>query len=375
MKKPLFYFIVIAGVCAGSLLSIAQPPPRVHSIIERGVLRPIPATSTPEVESEVTIELVGDERIIKSNGIPNHKTGRFPNRGNPNRISEQSHEYRVPANPKVAGRISPMHGEFGVAVNGVPFDPGAGEFYDGETGWQYEPLSGAISLGIDMSHAHVQPTGKYHYHGLPTGLLDAVEVQEGEHSPLIGWAADGFPIYVVYGYSEPKDAASEVQELTSSYRLKPGERPGGDAPSGEYDGTFVRDYEYVAGSGELDECNGRHCVTPEFPDGTYAYFMTEAWPVVPRNYRGTPSTDFRHDPPVGGRGRDSRGPRGPAGPPSAADIVEHAMSFDADGDGQLSRSELTEFAEELAARRPGGPAGERPRGRSGGGRRGAEGRP
>jgi hypothetical protein len=291
MKKAFTVICTIAVISGISLYAISQAPPRVHKITQKGVLKPQPATSTPEIQNKVTIEVVGDERIIKSNGIPNHKTGQFPNRGNPNRITAQSHEYRVPANPKIADEISPMHGEFGVAINGVPFDPGAAEFYDGEHGWQYEPLSGAIALGIDVSHAHVQPTGKYHYHGLPTGLIDSVEVESGKHSPLIGWAADGFPMYAVYGYSNPKNANSPVQKLTSSYQLKKGDRPGGNAPSGKYDGTFVRDYEYVAGSGDLDECNGRHTVTPEFPQGTYAYFMTEEWPVVPRNYRGTPSSE------------------------------------------------------------------------------------
>jgi len=293
--------------CVG-VLSVAQqpPPPRMHKITSKGVLEPLPATSEPPSKNEVTIEVVGDQRIIKSNGIPNHKTGQFPNRGNPNTITVQQHEYRVPANPKVADQVSPMHGEFGVAINGVPFDPGAGEFYDGERGWQYEPLSGAIALGIDVSHAHVQPTGKYHYHGLPTGLLDSVEMNSSKHSPLIGWAADGFPMYAVYGLSDPKKSDSSITAMKSSYRLKKGNRPGGNAPDGEYDGTFVRDYEYVEDSGDLDECNGRLTITPDYPDGIYAYFMTEDWPVVPRNYRGTPSADFRH---------------GPGGPPKPGEIL------------------------------------------------------
>ena len=78
---------------------------------------------------------------------------------------------------------------------------------------------------------------------------------------------------------------------------------------GKYDGTFVADYEFVKDLGDLDECNGRSCVTPEFPGGTYAYFLTEAWPVIPRNYRGTPSADFQ---------RRGFGPRGPRRRPPAA---------------------------------------------------------
>ncbi len=322
MKYLLKFVVPITLVLGLATFLIAQPRgPRMHSVIEKGELNLMPSISSPDVETEVSISVVGDQRVITSNGIPNHKTGQFPNRGNPNRISVQKQTFKVPANPEIANEITPMRHNFGVAINGVLFDPGAGEFYDGAPGWQYEPLSGTIALGIDMSHAHVQPTGKYHYHGLPTGLLDKVKLQLGTHSPLIGWAADGFPIYALYGYSYADDANSEIKKLTSSYQLKEGDRPGGDHPGGVYDGTFVADYEFVAGSGDLDECNGRECVTPDFPEGTYAYFLSEAWPVIPRNYRGTPSEDFAGGP-HGPRGSQSgigpggrRGPRG-FGPPT-----------------------------------------------------------
>ena len=302
MYRRHLFFISSLGL-ASVLIAVAQQPPRprLHRVIKKGNLQPIPADSTNPQTNEVSIDIVGNQRVIQANGIPAHKTGTFPNRGNPNRISVQDHEYRIPANPKQATESTPIQGEFGVAINGVPFDPGAGEFYDGEPGWQYEPLSGAIALGIDVSHAHVQPNGKYHYHGLPTGLLDSVKLNSKQHSPLIGWAADGFPIYAVYGYSDPNDSKSKVQKLSSSYQLKTGSRPGGDAPAGIYDGTFVRDYEYVPGSGDLDECNGRQTVTPEFPNGTYAYFLTEQWPVIPRFWKGTPSQDFQRGRAGGGQ--------------------------------------------------------------------------
>ena len=310
-------YVIVCTSCVASLAlqlheSFAQPPGRTHRVTEKGELRPLPATSNPPAESETRIEIVGDERVITTNGMPNHNTGRFPNRGNPNRMSPQSRVYRIPAKPAVAESPTPLRGMFGVAVNGVPFDPGAAEFFAGASGWQYEPLSGAIDLGIDASNAHVQPGGNYHYHGLPTGLMEELQFDPQKHSPLIGWAADGFPIYAVTGYRNPKDATSGVKQLNSSYRLKEGLRPGGKEPEGPYDGTFVADYEYVAGSGDLDECNGRETVTPEFPEGTYAYFLTENWPVVPRKFRGTPSADFNHGPPGGFAGPG--GPRGGAGP-------------------------------------------------------------
>jgi len=88
--------------------------------------------------------------------------------------------------------------------------------------------------------------------------LKRLGLKPGPHSPQIGWSADGFPVYALLGYSEPKKAESAIVELKSSFRLKDGNRPAGDAgPGGKYDGTFVQDYEFVNGVGDLDECNGR----------------------------------------------------------------------------------------------------------------------
>ncbi len=146
---------------------------------------------------------------------------------------------------------------------------------------------------MDEGYAHVQPTGAYHYHGVPDLLLQDLNFVEGEHSPLVGWAADGFPIYSQYGYADGNDTNSGIVELSSSYQLKQGARPSGEGnPGGVYDGTFVEDYEYIAGSGNLDASNGRFARTPEFPEGTYAYFLTDAFPTVPRFWSGTPSSDF-----------------------------------------------------------------------------------
>jgi len=255
----------------------------------------LPANSAPIANSESEQMLAGQWRVLTANGVAAHNTGAYPNRGNPNGISEQSYELRVPAQPKLSGRITPLkHANFGLSVQGVPFDPGAAEWYQGKRNsqWQYEALSGAVELGIDEHHAHVQPSGAYHYHGLPSGLLDQLNVQSGAHSPLVGWAADGFPIYALHGFSEPS-SGKVLSKQTSSYRLKSGSRPSGsNDPGGRYDGTFIADYQYIAGSGSLDECNGRLTQTPEFPNGTYAYFLTEQWPVIPRCHKGSPSSDF-----------------------------------------------------------------------------------
>ena len=91
------------------------------------------------------------------------------------------------------------------------------------------------------------------------------------HSPILGWAFDGYPIYGPYGYAK-LDGNGDVVRLASSYQLKQGTRPSG--PGGAYDGSYIEDYEYVAGSGSLDEHNGRFAITPEYPEGTYYYVVT-----------------------------------------------------------------------------------------------------
>jgi hypothetical protein len=255
-------------------------------------------------------------RYITSNAIPDHDPGAFPNRNNPHRISAQNLSFRVALNPRLTGRARPIGmNAFAVALNGVPFDPSAAEWWQNNrhSGWQYEPLSPKIDLGLDRHNAHVQPNGTYHYHGIPTGLVS--DLSPSRHSRLVGWAADGFPVYVRYGFADPKNPSAGLRDLQPSWRLKSGARAGG--PGGNHDGSFIEDYEFAPGRGDLDECNGRETVTPEFPDGTYAYFLTSAWPVIPRCLKGEADRSFSKGPPGGGPvgGRPGSGGGRPGGPP------------------------------------------------------------
>ena len=264
----------------------------------------------------VAITVEGDLRWIRGNGLPDHPTGAFPVRGNPNRIAPQTHAFRVPVAPRAAERLTPIGMSlFGVAVNGVVFDPGAAEWWrdDRTSGWQYEALGGGRNLGLDREHAHVQPSGTYHYHGLPEMLLARLTAGR-PRMVLVGWAADGFPIYGPWIQPDPADATT-LRPAVTGYRLRAGERAGG--PGGRHDGTYVQDWEYVAGAGDLDECNGRWSRTPEFPEGTYHYVLTEEFPFVPRFWRGVPDETFlRRGPPPGGGKKKGKGPKGPpSGPP------------------------------------------------------------
>lgn len=273
-----------------------RPPTRAHTVTQKNPIELVPATVKLREAPHVSVKTVGGKRVVTSNGIPNHLVGQFPNCGNPHTIERQHHSFTITSTPILA--TSPIWLEsgwvFGIAVNGIPWEPLAAEWYHGQrdSKWRYEALSGAIDLGADGNYAHVQPGGKYHYHGLPTGLLGAMNVSKYEHSPIVGWAADGFPIYSKYGHLNGKNADDGIKEYKSGYRVRDGYRPGGYAPGGIFDGAFIADYEYVPGSGDLDQCNGANVATPDFPNGTYAYFLTTDWPVVPRCFTGSPDNSF-----------------------------------------------------------------------------------
>jgi hypothetical protein len=106
---------------------------------------------------------------------------------------------------------------------------------------------------------------------------------------LVGFAIDGFPIYARYGYNTATDAKSGVRKMNSSYRMKTTPDSGRPSTGTVPMGTFTQDYEYVAGLGDLDECNGRFGVTPEFPNGIYHYYITDGYPYIQRCVKGTPS--------------------------------------------------------------------------------------
>ena len=299
--------------------------------------------SADDSDSHASIRVEGDKRIIEANGLPDHKAGEFPNRGNPNSISAQQYRFEVPLEPRANDAPEPLRRYlFGVAINGVVFDPGTAEVWqpgnkivsrpgpgtrmepgmDRSRIWNYDGM-GRMNLGIDEHHAHVQPTGAYHYHGLPTGLIDRLRKEQGDEKMLlIGYAADGYPFYAEYGHAKATDARSSLKKLRSSYHLKEGNRPtGDDGPGEKYDGTFVQDYEYRDGGGDLDEANGREGVTPEYPDGTYYYVATDSFPFIPRFFHGVTDESFAKQmgpPPGGPSGRPPGGrpPRGSRrGPP------------------------------------------------------------
>jgi hypothetical protein len=260
----------------------------------------------------------GSDRILTGNGIPNHEVGTFPNPNNPNSIKAQVVNERFTLCPEVLYEsgldvVGPALA-IAYALNSVKFDPAtAGKCNDagecslaqGQGNWNIEALGhDTFEFGADMNHAHVQPNGAYHYHGIPELLVEFLGDNQG--MTLVGWASDGFPVYARYGFSDANDASSQVKALMPSYRLKStpdANRPemvtaliGGSGQGTTYPntpipmGAFTQDFEYVAGLGDLDECNGRYGVTPEFPDGIYYYVVTDDFPFFTRCLKGNPNS-------------------------------------------------------------------------------------
>lgn len=249
-----------------------------------------------QVVGSTQITSDGTHRLIQSKGLPTHSTGTFPNPGCPFPILEQKHNFKVPVTPKdlAEPRFSKTW-RVGIGINGVLFEPwGPSWKQDCNTGWTYEDCGAQVRehLGVDQNNAHVQGSGSYHYHGYPQGLVEEAQKLSGSNPMvLIGFAADGYPIYDSLGPKAPMDLDSEKISLKPSYRLKSGERPSG-GPGGVYDGTFNEDYEFVEGLGDLDKCNGRKGITPEFPGGTYYYVVTKSYPYIPRFFKAEPHSSF-----------------------------------------------------------------------------------
>jgi len=258
--------------------------------------------------TSVKVVVDGETRMITSNALPNHAVGTFPNEGNPNTISAQERTWTLTTSPTFTGAAR-FSREAGVAINGVKFEPQTAERLTCTSGEVYsiEALQGFLDFGVDENNAHVQPTGEYHYHGISQNLVATAATDDPVH---IGFANDGFLIYY-----------SPSNQYTPSFALKTEERTGtgcayenpttvieqemeGTAP----DGSFVSDWEFVEGAGDLDACNGIEI------NGEYAYVLTDDYPYIPRCLNG----EFGQQGGGGGQGGQAQGdgqrpPRGEGG--------------------------------------------------------------
>ena len=258
---------------------------------------------------------------VTTRGLPFYTTGIFTGDGNTTLANDQDAMYRLPLNPteNTGTKTATSIGNNGVFIDGV-------SMYDWQDTVQYDPnaengiCGGPIGRcprsasgewnrdaipaekdGFDCGKGHPAGTN-YHHHQNPSpfkydeptsstysDICDIYDsdglyiINKQEHSPLIGFAYDGFPVYGAYAYAK-KDGTGGISRMKSSYQLinqtTRSNGPDVDAVIGTqtfFNGYFKEDYQYVANTTSedyLDEHNGRFCITPEYPNGIYCYFAT-----------------------------------------------------------------------------------------------------
>lgn len=299
---------------------------------------------------------------IRSSGLAGHVMGPWylnaaHTQAFPNYPTNEHVLYKIPRTPTNAPtKTRNGGGPIGYFVDGVAMFNSWDAYYytngadtQGGANGGYWNRDAYVNEGVsfDASNAH-QAGGQHHYHANPPALryqlgdhvdFDPVSKAYPEstntvlkHSPILGWVADGWPVYGPYGYSVSNDASSGVRRMISGYVLRNGQYGSenltsmgrsylpqwavrlygavsnvmvGPAVSASYPlGRYMEDNDYLGDLGytmgtntyDLDEYNGRWCVTPEFPDGTYAYFVSissNGTPTFPynigRGYYGNPT--------------------------------------------------------------------------------------
>jgi hypothetical protein len=276
MKSSFLFLIFILFSISGS----AQLTPEVTSWI----INTTGDTGYNGIPSNVQLVQYSDNNVyVSSTCIPGYDIG--PWNGNPNTPANQNFVFKITRHPmeKTGTPTNVGLGHIGVWTNGVSiFNPKDGMSYNNQGVWNRNALY-YEGVSFDDCLGHPAPNGEYHHHVNPVCLYD--DTDSLNHSPIIGFAFDGFPVYGAYGYTNT-DGTGPIKRMRSSYALTTNTtRSNGPGVNATYPaGCFVEDYTYIVGAGDLDEHNGRYCITPDYPDGIYAYFVTidaSLYPVYP----------------------------------------------------------------------------------------------
>ena len=332
MKKQLFIFITFLSFTG---ISMAQSNPIITEWIQNhsGITgrHYVQGNSTPIIDNVLanvqSIDYSANWVYVTATGIPSYITGPFLD-NNPSLAEDQNTIYKLPLNPSQnpGSTTATFGGNIGVFINGVSlFDYRDGVAWNNGTNalcggpgnppcpggpqaiqsWNRDAIPAEMG-GFDCAKAH-PAMGNYHHHQNPSAFnLDLLVVSDicttypadglyvidtNTHSPLIGFAYDGFPIYGAYAYANT-DGSGGVTRMKSGYSLRTittrangpdvgqiftitnGPNTGNQEVMGL--GYFREDYEFISNSSSdyLDSHNGRFAVTPEYPSGTYAYYTT-----------------------------------------------------------------------------------------------------
>jgi hypothetical protein len=321
-KKLLFLPFVLI-----SFFSKAQSNPAITSFLQNTTTTGtyyVSGNSTAQANNILVncqkVEYSANYVYVHTTGVPAYPSGPFLD-GNPSNATDQAAIFKIPLNPvQNTGTLKKTTaGNIGIFINGVAlFDYRDGVSWDPTTGaicggpgnpmctggmgatfaWNRDAIP-AERAGFDCSKAH-PAMGNYHHHQNPSAfkldlnvisticnLYDAdglYTIDSTQHSPLLGFAYDGFPIYGAYGYKNV-DGTGGIVRMKSSYSLSANTTRTNGPAIGQvagaqtfFNGYFREDYVYNATSAStpdyLDEHNGRICKTPEYPNGIYCYFAT-----------------------------------------------------------------------------------------------------
>ncbi|MFN4027971.1 MAG: YHYH protein [Flavobacterium sp.] len=321
MKKAIVSTLLFinAVVCSQTNPIITSWLRNTTGITGRHYVSGNPTPITDAVLANVqTVQYSNNWVYVTTNGIPAYITGPFLD-GNPSLATSRNGAiFRFPLNPtqNTGTPTNTNGGNIGLFKNGVAlFDYRDGVSWKNSTGqvcggpimgcsgdgvWNRDAVY-AERIGFDCAKAH-PAMGNYHHHQNPSAFnLDLIQlsticdtypsdglyvINTNEHSPLIGFAYDGFPIYGAYGYANT-DGTGGIVRMKSSYQLRnitvrthyangTNVTDGPPVNSTYPLGYFREDYEFVVHTAPdyLDEHNGRFCVTPEYPNGIYCYFTT-----------------------------------------------------------------------------------------------------
>ena len=213
--------------------------------------------------------------FVHTSGIP-HYTTIGPWANNPNDATDQNKTFYITRSPReqTGTKTATRLGAIGTWIDGTAiFNWSDGRSFMNQGLWNRIAIvfEGA---SFDACDAHPPGNGQYHTHGTPTCLVDELGDDGSQHSPILGWSFDGFPIYGSYGYVDG-DPNAGIERIESSWQLRNiAIRPNGPPIGPQPLGNYFEDFEYVVGSGDLDEHNGRFSPTPDYPEGIYHYYVT-----------------------------------------------------------------------------------------------------
>jgi hypothetical protein len=277
---------------------------------------PTPVVDTFQANCQL-VQYSADYSYVRCNGIPAYVIGPYQD-GNPAQAVGRNYLFKIPLKPQANNgtKTAVGLGHVAVLINGVPvYNYADARSYNNGNVWHQNAIV-FERRGFDCAKGHPAPLqtgppgmgggggtqGQYHHHQDPSAfniakvkmsdvcdmyLADGLYVPDAsKHGPLIGYSFDGYPIYGAYGWVT-EGGKQVVKRITPSYRLRTiTERTtladGTKLTQAQYGptltaqplGSYAEDYEFVEGSGDLDIHNGRFCTTPEYPEGTYAYFAT-----------------------------------------------------------------------------------------------------